>query len=79
MIARLKMLLELMKHEPCKAADELERLADNLKMLAKKVRDSNSKSGRSPMGMGDRVMVDVLGPDGEIRQSVDTGGKANGG
>lgn len=53
------------------AADDLDRMADKLKGLAAALR-----GGGGPLdtgGMGDRVRMAVVGPDGAVKATTDTG------
>lgn len=54
------------------AADEIDRLAGRLRDLANHLRQGNQDGTRDPGGMSDRVQMQVIGPNGEIKQQVDT-------
>ena len=80
MIGELKVLLELMRNDPQSAARELDIMGDRLKNLAKKLRQADNhfqtwlaSQGFSQLcGAGDRVMVEVYGPDGVLKQKTHT-------
>lgn len=79
MIGELKVLLELMQNDPYAAARELDLMGDRLKSLAKSLRRAHNRmtavagEGYSqPCGSADRVTVEVFGPDGALKQRVQT-------
>lgn len=57
------------------AADEVEMLADRLRALAVELRRGGGGDPGllTPSGMADRVRMRVVGPDGEVKQAIDTG------
>lgn len=56
------------------AAPDLEALADRLRALAADLRAGDPAGGiASPGGMADRVRMDLIGPGGELKHSIDTG------
>lgn len=72
-------LLVLLAADPLKAADRIDGLADQLRAAAARVRDAAAASGgddgdgaKAPDGMTDRVRARVLGPDGTLKQTIDT-------
>lgn len=66
----LTRLAGLVETDPARAADELDALAGRLTALATRLR---AQAPRSPAGMSDRVQIAVVGPDGKVKQTVDTG------
>lgn len=55
------------------AADEIEIMADRLREVARQMRKEQEKGGMNdPGGATDRVQINVIGPDGTIKQQVDT-------
>ena len=71
--ADLIRLSELIETDPAQAADELETMATGLLRVARKLRAATSGGAlRSPAGMTDRLQMEVVGPDGQVRQRVDT-------
>lgn len=63
-------LFELLASDPQAGADELDRMAAQLKALATHVRGNPLKSIG---GMTDRVQMELVGPDGVIKRRIDTG------
>jgi hypothetical protein len=68
----LDTILALMLTDPLQAADRLDDLARKLTELAVSLRIEQSPGYLAPGGMGDRVKVQVFGPDGTIKQDVST-------
>ena len=64
-----RLLILLLLGDPA-AADELDRLGDKLKEKAAQLRAEQAP--RSTGGMGDRVQMRLVGPDGTVKQVVDT-------
>jgi len=62
--------------DPMLAADRLDKVAAMLQAKAKILRESQS-GYTTDNGMGDRVLMKVIGPDGNIKQKVDTNQKTN--
>ena len=76
----LRRLLTLSRENPIAAADELDRLAalmhqigEGMTRRAEQLRQMDSF--RSSGGAADRVQMQVVGPRGEIKQTVDTGAR----
>lgn len=65
-------VLGLLGSDPVAAANRLDALADEYRALAQRLRGSVGYQSRG--GTGDRVRMQVVGPDGAIRQTIDTGG-----
>lgn len=65
--------LAQLQSDPDGAADRLEKLAAKLLEVAKQLRSRKTLSDfQTPGGMGERVRIDVVGPDGQVKQQVDT-------
>lgn len=71
--AQFRDLTALMEADPAAAADRLDALADRLRVAAAGLRQMATGGMRSQGGAGDRVRMQVVGPDGRVRQTVDTG------
>ncbi len=54
------------------AADELDALADRLKLLAQQIRDKTQSPFVEVDGVSDRVIMKVISPDGHVTQHTDT-------
>lgn len=63
------------------AADDLDELAARIQETARQVRNKSLKTSKNacdndtmndPGGMTDRIQINVVGPDGNIKQRVDT-------
>lgn len=72
------LLITLLEKGDIKAADEMDRLADVLKTAAQQMRDAYASAQQdggfvSTSGFGDRIKINVVGPNGSIKQSIDTG------
>lgn len=67
--ADLKRILLLVARRDPAAADELDRLADKLRALAARLRAAPGT--RSIGGVGDRVRMQLRGPDGSVRHDTD--------
>jgi hypothetical protein len=64
--------------DPLSAADRLDALADELRKRASLLREADQAAPsahgfRSSGGMGDRAKMQVVGPDGKVKQATDTG------
>lgn len=73
----LNNLAGLIENDPTAAADELENMAGKLTALAAKLRESARSRDpegppRSTGGTDDRVQMNVVGPDGRVKQRSDT-------
>jgi len=67
-------MLELIAADPLAGAEKLEEMGNGLLELARRLRETAPPSGfRDPGGMTDRVKMSVVGPDGTVRQTIDTG------
>lgn len=64
-------LLRLIADDPIAAAGRLEGMAAKLTELAAALRAGNSPTLDTP-GVGDRVQMNLVGPDGRVRQQVDS-------
>lgn len=71
----LSNIIEMMKTDPARAADRLEDMSRRLTELASNLREiaKNREGMRSTGGVGDRVQIALVGPDGQIKQRTDTG------
>ncbi len=73
--SNLREILVLLTTNPLKAADLIDGMAYRLHDQAKAIRQAVCE-GRDPRinpgGMGDVVKMQVIGPDGDLKQSVDT-------
>ena len=69
----IRRILSLIVADDPAAADEVDALADRLRALAATLRSRHESPWIAPSGMSDRVKINVVGPDGSIRQSTDTG------
>jgi hypothetical protein len=72
----LKRILILVATNDPTAADEIDRLADKLHTLATQLRAAHATAGndsgtRSTGGVGDRIRMQLIGPDGKLKH--DTG------
>lgn len=65
-------VLELATHNPRQAAAELEAWAKQLLELSFKLRSLSGGLPQDDSGIGDRVMMKSVGPDGKIKQYTDT-------
>jgi hypothetical protein len=52
------------------AADDLDAMADRLKQLAAQVRARAASPFIQKGGFGDSVTMQVVGPDGQVKQTV---------
>lgn len=71
MLGNLSTLLRKMADDPAGAADDIEAMGCRLIALARQLREQ----GGGPLstgGMTDRVQINVVGPDGQLKKSVDT-------
>lgn len=59
-------IVELIKRDPQRAAEHCEHLAEQFKQLAARLRN-----GRNPSSLGDRVSMELIGPDGTLKQRID--------
>ena len=73
---KLEEIMTLIATNPTKAANELDKMADELKGVAARLRLNKRKKNPTLHvgGLGDRVSARLVGPDGEIKQSFETGG-----
>ncbi len=70
----MQKVLELLATDPAKAADLIEDLGNQMHQQAARIREK-LRAGhpqRIPGGMHDVVKMNVVGPDGVVRFSVDT-------
>ena len=74
-LSQIADLLELAVTEPLRAADELDGWASQLKDVADALRASVKDDGapKDSGGIGERVMMRVVGPEGQEKQFIDTG------
>lgn len=63
-------LMDTMSSDPLRAADLLDQMADKLRAKAAELRQQADKCKG---GTSDRVQMTLRGPNGEIKQTVDTG------
>lgn len=63
-------LSQTIVESPGAAADKLEAMATKLLSLARKVR--SGQGTREANGIGDRVQINVVGPDGTLKQHAET-------
>ncbi len=70
---RVELIAGLMLLRDPRAADEIDALADELRAAAARIREESGADIRATGGAGTRVQMNVVGPEGEIKQSVDTG------
>lgn len=71
--ARLADLLQTARTEPAAAARELRAAAAKLVAAAEQLERRAAEQTRSTGGGSDRVRLAVVGPDGAVRQTTDTG------
>ena len=72
--AELYLLLAKVAAGDPAAADELDALAEKLKAVAAVLRAPKAEDPYEVVGgMADRVLVNVVGPDGRVRVKTDTG------
>ncbi len=64
-------ILEAMTRGPGPCADALDELADKIRAIASEMR--NNSGTRDQGGAVDRCRMNVVGPDGKVKQQVDTG------
>jgi hypothetical protein len=71
----LRKILFKILTDPHGAADDLEEMASKLLEAAKKLR-AGAAGGipTSPGGMGDRVQMNLIGPDGKVKSTHTAGG-----
>ena len=72
---RFRRILALLATRDPVAADEVEQLGRDLIALADRLR--NERPPTSPGGASDRATLELVGPDGQIKQTVDTGLRGN--
>lgn len=65
---KLQELLLLAKTNPSAAAEEIDKMIRSLETL----KNSIINPMRSTGGVSDRVQMQVIGPDGAVKQTVDT-------
>lgn len=67
-------LLALVESDPVAAADHIDQAAQTLQKFAGELRASQKGDDgfRQPSGMVDRIRARVIGPSGEIKQTIDT-------
>lgn len=70
----LQMFLTSSQQGPEETAKALEAIGQRFFQEAAKIR-AGVNHVSSPGGMGDRVRMQVVGPDGKVKQTVDTGGQ----
>lgn len=68
-VIEVREILALAMESPALAADRLDALADVMRRTAGELRAI--ESWKSPGGMGDRVLINVIGPDGTVKQTVE--------
>jgi hypothetical protein len=73
-LEELRQIAELVLTDPPAAADRIDAVADRLHEQANALRASVRPEVpyRVPSGMNDRIKMRVMGPDGKIRQEIDT-------
>lgn len=69
---QLQDVLALLTSDPMRAADEMCKLADQLRAGAEELRARHSDPFKVPGGLSDRVRMSVVGPNGEVKQRIDT-------
>lgn len=72
-ITELADVVKLIQSDPAGAADKIDDLVVKLKNIAAQLRRKAESDYCSHGGAGDRVRIQVVGPDGTIKQTVDTG------
>lgn len=68
----LNELATLIETNPSRAAEQLESMARHLLHIAGLLKNQTDRL-RSPAGVIDRLQMEVIGPDGKVKQTVDTG------
>lgn len=63
----LKRILVLVATRDPAAADEIDRMADRLHTLADRLRTSAADATKSTGGVGDRIRMQLRGPDGTVK------------
>lgn len=63
-------LSRMIAENPQSAADRIEAMATKLLALARKIRAGQGT--RDTPGIGDRVQINVIGPDGTLKQQTET-------
>ncbi len=71
-VEQLSGLFRTMADDPPAAALRLREMADRLLVLAEMLEQQQPGGTRDQGGTVDRAVVQVVGPDGRVRQSVDT-------
>lgn len=72
-LERLQEVLALMNNRPLEAAEKLEAMAAKLTELAQHLRQKAAGDDfKAPGGMGDKVLMNVFGPDGKLKKSIDS-------
>ena len=72
-LIRLRRTLARAREDPLGAASELEQMAARCLEVAKQLRLRAAEQTRSTGGAGDRVQIQVRGPNDVVTQTVDTG------
>lgn len=60
--------------EPHEAAIKLREIAARMIAIAEKLEKQNANPFSSEGGLSNRVLINVVGPDGNIKQSIDAQG-----
>ncbi len=76
-LTNLRAVLDLLATDPLRAADHLDAMADRLRQQALAIREQARQATpenpyKVPGGMADVVKMQVRGPGGELKQSIDT-------
>lgn len=70
--AEVSLIARLLAADPAAAADRLDALAEQLGAQAAALRAQADGGWRSGGGAGDRVTIQVVGPDGRVKQTGGT-------
>jgi hypothetical protein len=67
-MSEIQEILTLLLNNPLAAADRMDALADRLHAEAVKIRTRAQSPWASPGGAMDRATLNVIGPDGRLKQ-----------
>jgi hypothetical protein len=69
-LSEIVSLIDLFEKNPHAAADLLDQWSERFKFLASQIRQNSSL--QSIGGINDRVLINVVGQDGQIKQKVES-------
>lgn len=65
--------LSMLQSNPTEAANRFEEMGNRFLELAKRIRQYCTNGIKDGGGANDRVQMRVIGPDGNVKQTIDTG------